>query len=114
MKIDQNKKQQKTSANSSDDGNFHVAAREAEYESAVSKGAFDILTKRIKKIDNSLDSIKEYQKYEREQENLYKEYSASLASSIFNMTMIEIFLVIASAAYSVWSLRSFFVKKHIQ
>ena len=55
MKIDQNKKQQKTSANSSDDGNFHVAAREAEYDNAVSKGAFDILTKRIKKIDNSLD-----------------------------------------------------------
>ena len=114
VSIDQNKKQQKTSKNSSDDGNFHVAAREAEYDSAVSKGAFDILTKRIKKIDNALDSIREYQKYEREQENLYKEYSASLASSIFNMTMIEIILVIASAAYSVWSLRSFFVKKHIQ
>ena len=89
-------------------------AREAEYGKAVYQGHFDILTKRIKKIDNSLDSIKEYQKYEREQENLYKEYSANLASSIFNMTMIEIFLVIASAAYSVWSLRSFFVKKHIQ
>ena len=110
----QNKKLQKTSKNSSDDGSFHVAAREAEYDNAVSKGAFDILTKRIKKIDNALDSIREYQKYEREQENLYKEYSASLASSIFNMTMIEIILVIASAAYSVWSLRSFFVKKHIQ
>ena len=110
----QNKKQQKTSKNSSDDGSFHVAAREEAYDNAVSKGAFDILTKRIKKIDNALDSIREYQKYEREQENLYKEYSASLASSIFNMTMIEIILVIASAAYSVWSLRSFFVKKHIQ
>ena len=91
-----------------------MAAREAEYESAPSQGAFDILTKRIKKIDNSLDSIKEYQKYEREQENLYKEYSANLASSIFNMTMVEILLVIGSAAYSVWSLRAFFVKKHIQ
>ena len=41
-------------------GNFHVAAKADNYESAASKGAFDILTKRIRKIDSSLDSIIEY------------------------------------------------------
>ena len=94
-------------------GNFHVKAAQEQYESAASQGAFDVLTKRIKKIDGSLDAIIEYQKYEREQENLFRDYQGRLASSIFNMTMLEILLVIASAAYSVWSLRKFFVKKHI-
>lgn len=41
-------------------GNFHVKAQAEQYENAASKGAFDILTKRIKKIDNSLDAILEY------------------------------------------------------
>lgn len=94
-------------------GNFHVAAKAEQYEAAASQGAFDVLTKRIKKIDNSLDSIIEYQKYEREQENLFRDYQGRLASSIFNMTMLEILLVCASAGYSVWSLRKFFVKKNI-
>lgn len=55
----------------------------------------------------------DYQKYEREQENLYRHYQERLSSSIFNMTCLEILLVIGSAGYSVWSLRKFFVKKHI-
>ena len=76
-------------------------------------GSFDVLTKRINKINTALDSILEYQTYEREQENLFRHYQERLASSIFNMTLLEIILVIASAGYSVWSLRKFFVKKHI-
>ena len=55
-------------------GNFHVKAQQEQYESAATQGAFDVLTKRIKKIDTALDSIIEYQKYEREQENLFRDY----------------------------------------
>ena len=55
----------------------------------------------------------DYQKYEREQENLFRDYQMRLSNSIFNMTLLEIILVCASAGYSVYSLRKFFVKKHI-
>jgi len=72
-----------------------------------------MLTKRISKINTAMDSIIDYQKYEREQENEYRHYQERLASSIFNMTMLEILLVLGSAGYSVYSLRKFFVKKHI-
>lgn len=94
-------------------GNFHVKVKQEQYESAVTVGGFDVLTKRIKKINTSLDSIMDYQKYEREQENLFRDYQIRLSNSIFNMTLVEILLVIGSAGYSVWSLRKFFVKKHI-
>ena len=79
----------------------------------MTQGSFEVLNKRIEKINTSLDTIIDYQKYEREQENLFRHYQERLASSIFNMTLLEILLVIASASYSVWSLRKFFVKKHI-
>lgn len=72
-----------------------------------------MLSKRVKKINTSLDSIMDYQKYEREQENLFRDYQMRLSNSIFNMTLLEIILVCASAGYSVYSLRKFFVKKHI-
>ena len=72
-----------------------------------------MLTKRINKINKSLDAILGYQKYEIRQENRYKWYQERLAESIFRMTCIEMFLVMASAGYSVYSLRKFFVKKHI-
>ena len=45
-----------------------------QYESAVTEGTFAVLTKRINKINTALDSIIEYQKYEREQENLFRSY----------------------------------------
>lgn len=72
-----------------------------------------MLTTRIKKINTAMDSIIDYQKYEREQENLYRHYQERLASSIFSMTIVEILLVMLSAGYSVYNLRKFFVKKHI-
>ena len=90
-----------------------MKAKEDQYEKAVTQGSFDVLSKRIRKINTSLDSIIDYQKYEREQENLFRDYQLRLSNSIFNMTLVEIILVIASAGYSVWSLRKFFVKKHI-
>ena len=55
-------------------GNFHVRAKEEEYENAVTQGSFSVLTKRISKINKSLDAIIDYQAYEREQENLYRHY----------------------------------------
>lgn len=94
-------------------GNFHVKVKEEEYNNAATVGSFDVITKRINKVSKALDSVIAYQKYEHEQENLYRHYQERLASSIFNMTLLEITLVIASAAFSVYSLRKFFVKKHI-
>ena len=94
-------------------GNFHEKAKQKQYDVAVTEGSFEMLSKRIVKINAAMDQIIEYQKYEREQENLYRHYQERLASSIFSLTVIEILLVIGSAAYSVWSLRKFFVKKHI-
>ena len=55
-------------------GNFHVKVKAEQYESAVTEGTFAVLTKRIQKINTALDSIIEYQKYEREQENLFRHY----------------------------------------
>jgi len=60
-----------------------------------------------------MDDIVNYQNFEREQENLFKDYQNSLYNSFFNMTVLEVVIVLASAGYSVWSLRKFFVKKHI-
>lgn len=71
------------------------------------------MLRRIEKINVAMDSIIEYQKYEREQENLYRHYQERLSSSIFSMTVVEILLVMGSAAFSVYNLRKFFVKKHI-
>ena len=96
-----------------DVGNFHVKVKQEQYENAVEQSSFEVLIKRIIKINTSLDAIVEYQKYERDMENLYRTMQESLGSSLFKMTCVEIILVIASASYSVWSLRKFFVKKNI-
>ena len=66
-----------------DYGNFHQKVQLDNYESAVTQGSFDVLSKRIKKINTSLDSIMDYQKYEREQENLFRDYQMRLSNSIF-------------------------------
>ena len=55
-------------------GNFHVKAKEDQYEAAVTEGTFDVLNKRVEKINTSLDTIIDYQKYEREQEIVFKQY----------------------------------------
>ena len=94
-------------------GNFHVKVKQEQYENAVEQSSFEVLIKRIMKINKSLDEIIDFQKYEREMEDLYRSMQESLTSKMFNMTLVEIFLVIASASYSVWSLRKFFVKKNI-
>jgi hypothetical protein len=60
-----------------------------------------------------LEDIINYQNYEREQENHFKDLQNSLYNSFFRMTLLELIIVCATAGYSVWSLRKFFVKKAI-
>ena len=94
-------------------GNFHEAAKKQNYENAATEGSFEMLSKRITKISTSINTIIDYQTYLRNEENSFRNQQERLASSIFSLTLIEILLVIGSAGYSVYSLRKFFVKKHI-
>jgi len=41
-------------------GNFHVKVKQEEFENAVTQGSFEVLTKRVMKINTSLDTIIEY------------------------------------------------------
>ena len=94
-----------------EEGNFHV--REQQYQKATTEGHYMPLFRRVEKISSVLDDIINYQNYEREQENKFKDLQQQLYNSFFRMTMIELLIVAATAAYSVWSLRRFFVKKAI-
>ena len=89
------------------------AKQHEEYESAVTEGHFNVLHKRINKIDGSLDEIIQYQVYEREADTNYYHYQNSLYNNLFNLTVVEILMVLGSAGYSVYTLRKFFVKKSI-
>ena len=71
------------------------------------------LFRRVEKIQTVLEDIINYQNYEREQENRFKDLQNQLYNSFFNMTLLEMMIVAATAGYSVWSLRKFFVKKAI-
>ena len=80
---------------------------------ATTEGHFAPLFRRVEKVSNVLDDIINYQNYEREKEGEFKDNQNSLYNSFFNMTMLELLICAASAAYSVYSLRQFFVKKAI-
>ncbi len=54
-------------------GNFHAKAHADNYESAVSKGSFNVLYRRLDKIEEALDTCAQYQSYEREKEVQYRE-----------------------------------------
>ena len=97
------------------DGNFHVRnmAMKEQYDQSATEGHFAPLLRRIEKIDESLNDILNFQEYEREQENIFREYQRSLYDSFFRMNVLECLIVIGAAAFSVWSLRKFFVKKSI-
>jgi hypothetical protein len=71
------------------------------------------LFRRVEKIDTVLVDIINYQKFERQQEKRFLKLQRGLSSSFFNMTLLELLIVFATAGYSVWSLRKFFVKKAI-
>ena len=56
-------------------GNFHVrAAQKEQYENAATEGHFAPLLRRGEKIEASMTDIIAFQEYEREQENLFKDY----------------------------------------
>lgn len=71
------------------------------------------LKKRTEKISKIIDDIIAHQNWEREKEQQYKDKLEQLSSSFFNLVMLQMVAVVASAAYSVYALRKFFVKKHI-
>ena len=50
-------------------GNFHEKAQKNQYEQAATEGNFDMLSKRISKINTTIDTIIDYQSYLRGQEN---------------------------------------------
>ena len=41
-------------------GNFHEKAKKEQYESAATEGSFEMLAKRIAKINTSIDTIIDY------------------------------------------------------
>ena len=95
-------------------GNFHMKAKQhEEYENAITEGHFSVLTRRIVKVSDTLDDIVSMQDFEREQEALYRDYQNSLYNNFWNLTALEILMVLGSSVYSIISLRKFFVKKSL-
>lgn len=96
-------------------GNFHAKEMvlKEQYDKSVSEGHFAPLLRRIEKIDEAMNDILNFQNYEREMEVVFKDYQVSLYDSFFRMNVVECIVVVLAAAYSVWSLRKFFVKKAI-
>ena len=60
-----------------------------------------------------IDDIIAHQEMERTREIEYKKHLETLSSSFFNLIIVQMVIVLASAAFSVMNLRRFFVKKHI-
>jgi len=87
--------------------------REEIEKSAATVGQFQPLQRRTSKIERIIDDIIGHQNYEREREADYKTNLESLNSSFFRLCLLQILVVLGSAAFSVVSLRKFFVKKHI-
>ena len=62
----------------------HVATKQAiEEESGLKQGHFAPIRKRINKIYKKILDIKQFQNYEREQEEMYEANQARLASNFF-------------------------------
>ena len=87
---------------------------EAEEDTSMYKqGHFAPIRKRINKIYKKIIEIKQFQNYEREQEEMYEANQAKLASSFFWLSILQMAMVAASCVFSVWNLKKFFVKKAI-
>jgi hypothetical protein len=71
------------------------------------------MQKRAKKVLQLTDEIIAYQQWAREKKADFVERMRGLSSSFFNLMVLQILVVIGSAAFSVVNLRRFFVKKHI-
>ena len=92
----------------------HHAEKQVEDEpQGLKQGHFAPIRRRINKIYKKILDIKQFQNYEREQEEMYEANQARLASNFFWLSLFQIIVVAASAAFSVWNLKKFFVKKAI-
>ena len=89
------------------------AEKVVEEKSGITQGHFAPIRKQINKIYKKILDIKQFQNFEREQEQMYEANQAKLASNFLWLSIFQIILVAASAAYSVWNLKKFFVKKAI-
>ena len=80
---------------------------------AATEGHFAPLLKRIKGTARLVNEIIAHQSWEREKEAKFNEKLRNFSSNFFNLVGLQIIIVVAGAAFSVISLRQFFVKKHI-
>jgi hypothetical protein len=71
------------------------------------------MKKRAQKVFSMLEEIIAYQQWSREKKQDFTDRIRSLSSSFFHMVVLQIAIVVGSAAFSVINLRRFFVKKHI-
>lgn len=60
-----------------------------------------------------IDEIIAHQSWEREKEGQFSDKLRSFSSNFFSLVGLQMTIVFASAAFSVISLRKFFVRKHI-
>ena len=67
----------------------------------------------MRKIVKSLEEIVGHQEFEREKEVAYKKLHEQFSNNYFYWVCLQIVVVIVCAAFSVVSLRRFFVKKSI-
>jgi hypothetical protein len=74
---------------------------------------FKPLRARLIKLTQIVNDIIAHQQWDREKEAKYNENIRSLSTNFFNLVGLQMAIVLASAAFSVFSLRKFFVRKHI-
>ncbi|CDW79007.1 ensosomal cargo [Stylonychia lemnae] len=80
---------------------------------AATTGHFQLLRRRVYKIKQVLEEIIDRQNVEREKEESYKENLKSFSSAFFRLVMGQILVLIGCGIYAVFSLKQFFLKKHI-
>ena len=91
----------------------HTKQQTVEEEPSLKQGHFAPIRRRINRIYKQIIEIKQFQNYEREQEEMYESNQKGLSSSFFWLSVFQIIVVAASSAFSVWNLKKFFVKKAI-
>ena len=91
----------------------HAEKQAEEKDDGLKAGHFAPIRRRINKIYKKILDIKQFQNYEREQEEMYEANQAQLSNRFFYLSLFQIVIVAASSAYSVYNLKKFFVKKAI-
>uniref|UniRef100_A0A7S3IW45 GOLD domain-containing protein n=1 Tax=Strombidium inclinatum TaxID=197538 RepID=A0A7S3IW45_9SPIT len=103
----------KKAAKSGEEVHHAEKKKEEADQTGLKQGHFAPIRKRINKIYKKILDIKQFQNYEREQEEMYEANQKKLASNFFWLSLFQIAVVVGSAAYSVWNLKKYFVKKAI-